>query len=226
MAMTQDQQEAMLRDAQEELRKAQSELAVAQRRVLNLQQIVRGFSGLLHPEQEDESRASDASDAPRPSGARLWGMSGASRIEYQHAVAAAEATVQELDRIRAGLRRELSTSAQRRHAAALSEKRTSADRELPSLPGLETVPAPRPRDAVFQAMQSRPNVPLAPREVVSMVKERGLFDGTLKSGSNSYTTALMRLSEDPTSPIVRRENGMYSFEAPETSDTGGAISGN
>jgi len=63
---------------------------------------------------------------------------------------------------------------------------------------------PRPREAMFRAIKSRPGVLLMPKEVTALVKEMGLFNPTLKSGATAYTTALSRLSDEDDTNVERR----------------------
>jgi len=69
----------------------------------------------------------------------------------------------------------------------------------------------RPRDAVIEVLSLRPDTEFAPRDIVELVREAGLFDYQLKSGANGYTTALNRLAEDPRSGVVRIDEGKYVF---------------
>ncbi|MFE4467662.1 hypothetical protein ACFRFH_02495 [Leifsonia sp. NPDC056824] len=82
----------------------------------------------------------------------------------------------------------------------------------------------RPRDAVMQVLSLRPNTPLAPKDVVDLVRRAGLFNPNLKSGSNGYTTALNRLAEEPGTGVLREPEGMYVFR-PERRAVGAMLTG-
>jgi len=191
MAMTKQQQEQILREAQAELLEARNELNAAQRRVLNLQQVVRGMSGLLNPEDDAERLFRLAASADI--------AGSATRAANTSVAASAQRTVEHLMR--------------RRREAAIAELNEAAE----SVP-VESSTHLRPRDAILEAMSSVANVPMLPREIVELVREKGLFNEGLKSGSNGYTTALIRLSEDPTSPIERSPGGVYTYRSPSQSD--------
>ncbi len=82
----------------------------------------------------------------------------------------------------------------------------------------------RPRDAVMQVLTLRPDVAMAPKEVVDLVRRAGLFNPHLKSGSNGYTTALNRLADEPGSGVERADEGQYIFR-PERRGISASLSG-
>jgi hypothetical protein len=214
MAMTREQQEAILHEARAELGEAQAELSAAQRRVVNLQQVIRGLSGLLNPDAEDEQpRFTFDNSALLPANI-------ARRQRDAHVrELARQATLEELqhltDRdVRVNRAATPTATGQSSKSADTPEEATLVDSRMDTTEDQASAKAPRPRSAIVGVMKSTPNVPMQPREVVQMVRDAGLFNGSLKSGANSYTTALIRLAEDPNSPIMRSPNGLYTYLDP------------
>lgn len=82
----------------------------------------------------------------------------------------------------------------------------------------------RPRDAVLNVLARHPGTAMLPREVVELVREADLFNENLKSGANSYTTALNRLADDPESEVSRDAGGRYVF-LPRNTDRADQLTG-
>jgi len=76
-----------------------------------------------------------------------------------------------------------------------------------------TTDYPKPRDAVLDAISSRPGVLMEPKDVTAIVRELGVFNPGLKSGPTAYTTALSRLADEPGSKVERRGD-QYIFLTP------------
>jgi hypothetical protein len=69
---------------------------------------------------------------------------------------------------------------------------------------------PRPKDAMLKAIQSKPNLPMPPRDVIKIVKELGWYDPTLTS-DKAYSTALGRLASREDIPVYVSGGGKYIY---------------
>lgn len=183
MTMNRQQREEVLRDALGELEEARAELVETQRKVTYLQQVVDGLTGLLDRPETLDTKVRDIPPLT------------------EHQTRAVQNIIEKSYPVK-----------------TVSREDSRAENPGLDLDGNQGSPAYRapvarvkPRQAVLEVMAKTPNVPLAPRQVVDLVRASGLFDDSLKSGANGYTTALNRLADDPGSPIMRDPNGSYIF---------------
>ena len=78
-------------------------------------------------------------------------------------------------------------------------------------PAISAVIYPKPREAVLQALKEQGGQPVAPKAIIALIKQMGMYDPNLKSGDNGYTTALRRLMESEKYPVHRASDGSYFY---------------
>jgi hypothetical protein len=177
----------MDRDKQMELlEQARAELIDAQRKVLHLQQVVDGLSGLLFPADS---------------------IATAIPATLRHASVAGRPMVSNRSRATEGAARQEAIN-------RMMHQPQSPNSELPGLTIGSVNESIRPRDAILFVMSSVPGQPMTPKMIYKSIERAGLANTGYKSGQAAYDTALRRLAEEPNTRVVSDPSGAYVYRGP------------